>query len=191
MNVPATETPQVLFRAVDGVRIRYADSVGSRDRRCCLRVPGRRACMPSRRCRPRLPSTPACSQLTCRGSARLNAETTFSRHERWAGSSPSSLPRLISEGLISSRRTWGPRPPCSRRRHIRSESRARSWAPAEPPFRSSSASRWRRGCSTPTSQVPQDGPGRDRRRGDRHDRWRGTRRRSLGLPRLLRRRPLR
>jgi pimeloyl-ACP methyl ester carboxylesterase len=91
--------------------------------RSCSPVPGRRACTHSRRSGPRLPSTRACSRSTCRGSAHPNAERTSCLRERWAGSWPSSSPRLIWAGRTSSRRTSERRPLCSRRRHTRSGSR--------------------------------------------------------------------
>jgi pimeloyl-ACP methyl ester carboxylesterase len=67
--------------------------VAPTSRRCCLPAPGQRAFTHSRRCGPRLPSTPGSSRLTCPVSAHPNVETTFYLHEQWA----SSWPQLIAE----------------------------------------------------------------------------------------------
>ena len=135
---PALAGPQRVFRlrsgdGRDGERLgnrRTTPHSGTqtaaarRNRRSCSPAPGRRACTHSRRSGPRLPSTPASSPSTCRGSAHPNAETISCLRGRWASSWPSSSPRPIWAGPTSSRPTSEPRPPCSRRPHIRSGSRA-------------------------------------------------------------------
>ena len=67
-----TTTPEVQFRAVDGVRIRYADSGGSHEATILLTSPWPESVYAYARMWARWPSTPACSPSTC-GVRRVRA----------------------------------------------------------------------------------------------------------------------
>ena len=189
--MPTTTTPQVHFRTVDGVRIRYADSGGSQEPTVLLTSPW-----------PESVYAFAPIWSTLAEHARLFAVDLpgFGASERRDNLlSPRAmgefLAELIAEVDLGRPHIVGPDVGTSATlfglRHIRSGSPARSSAPAELRSRSSSANRSRRGCSTRTSTSPPDGRAGDRRRGGGHDRGRRPGRHPRGLPRLLRRGPLR
>ena len=180
-------------RRSDGTRIRYAVSDGSRGAvdpadepvarervrvRADLAVA--RAALPALRRRP-----PGLRWL------RAARRPPVSR-------SDGRLPRAADRGAAawtartSSARTSEPRPRSSRPRHARTWCPAWWWAAAGPPSRSAGRPARGVGARPRPRSLPGHGPARDRRGSARHDRGRPAARRDpRGLPRLLRRRPVR
>ena len=149
--MPTTTTPQVRFRTIDGVRIRYADSGSPQKPAVVLTSPWPESVYAF---------APIWASLA--GHARLFAVDLpgFGASERREDLlSPRAmgdfLARPVAEADLGAPHIVAPDVGTAaallRRPHTRSGARARPWAPAEPRFRSSSVSRWRRGCSTPTS----------------------------------------
>ena len=149
--MPTTTIPQVRFRTIDGVRIRFADSGSTQKPTVVLTSPW-----------PESVYAFAPMWASLAEHARLFAVDLpgFGASERREDLlSPRAmgefLARLIAEAYLGTAHIVAPDVGTAaallRRPHIRSGSRAPSWGAAELRFRSSLASRWRRGCSTPTS----------------------------------------
>ena len=71
--------PQVQFRTVAGVRIRFADSGGTKQPTLLLTCPWPESVYAFEPMWARWPSTPACSRSTCRASAHHSAATNCCR----------------------------------------------------------------------------------------------------------------
>ena len=141
MNTSLTTSIKPRFRTIDGVKIRFADSGGSQERVLLLTSPW-----------PESLYAFAPMWATLAEQARLFAVDLpgFGHSERRDDLlSPRAmgafLAQLIAEADLGRPHIVAPdvesRPPCSPQPRIRSASRASSSAPAEPPCRSSSASR--------------------------------------------------